>query len=215
MDVITLAAKPRTPGKGPARAARREEEVPCVLYGHGTEPVIFQVPERSLLPLIYTNDFHRVTVKVGRKSVDCVLKHVDFHPVSERPMHADFQILTSGEVITLTVPIRYTGTSRGQRDGGRVQAFFHELEVTCLPKDIPDHTSFDVSDLGIGDTVHLSDIAVEGVTFGAGPDTLLYSVMAPRVEVEEEEEALAEGEGLEGGEGAEDEESGESSESED
>jgi large subunit ribosomal protein L25 len=215
MDAITLAAKPRTPGKGPARAARREEEVPCVLYGRDTEPVIFQVPERSLLPLIYTNEFHRVTVKVGRKSHDCVLKHVDFHPVSDRPMHADFQILTSGEVITLTVPIRYTGVSRGQRDGGRTQAFFHELEVTCLPKDIPDHIEVDISELEIGDTIHLSDVAVEGVIFGAGQDTLLYSVMAPRLEVEEEEEELVEGEGLEGEEGAEGEESEESSETED
>jgi large subunit ribosomal protein L25 len=186
MDVITLAAKPRTPGKGPARAARREKEVPCVLYGHGVEPVVFQVPEPSLHPLIYTNEFHRVQIKIGRKAaMDCVLKHVDFHPVSDRPMHADFQILKTGEEITLTVPVRYTGTAVGQRDGGRTQAFHHELEITCMPKDIPDHIEVDISALAIGDTVHLSAVTMEGVTFSAAPDTLLFSVVAPRIEVEE------------------------------
>ncbi len=209
MEKITLAAKTRTPGKGTARAARREEEVPCVLYGHGFEPVIFQVTERDLLPLIYTDEFHRVQVKIGRKAHDCVLKTVDFHPVSDRPMHADFQVLTAGEAITLTVPIRYTGTSIGQRDGGRVQTFFHELEITCLPKDIPDHIEVDISQLQIGGTIHLSDVAAEGLNFGAAPDTLLYSVMAPRVEVEEEvAEGLVEGE--EAGEGEEGEDETES-----
>jgi len=205
MDVITLAAKPRTPGKGPARAARRAEEVPCVLYGHNEEPVVFQVAEKSLLPLIYTDEFHRVQVDIEGRSLSCVLKHVDFHPVSDRPMHADFQLLKTGEVITLTVPVRYVGTPVGQRDGGRVQVFFHELEITCLPKDIPDHIEVDVSALAIGDVIHLSNIEIEGVTFGAGADTLLYSVMAARVEVEPTAEEL-EGEALEG-EGEEGEES--------
>lgn len=206
MEKITLAATKRTPGKGTARAARRAEEIPCVLYGHGFEPVIFQVPEKELLPLIYTDEFHRVQVKVGRKTHDCVLKTVDFHPVSDRPMHADFQVLTAGEVITLTVPIRYTGTSAGQREGGRTQAFFHELEITCFPKDIPDHIEVDITELEIGDTIHLNQVEVEGVTFENAPDTLLFSVMAPRVEEEPEEELeeeLEEGAELEGEEGEE------------
>lgn len=191
MDVIKLDAKPRTPGKGPARAARRNEEVPCILYGHTMDAsVAFQVGELDMRPLIYTDEFHRVEVSVGGESYDCILKHVDFHPVSDRPMHADFQMLTEGQKITLTVPLQIVGTSLGQRNGGSPVARVNELEVTCLPKDIPDHFQIDVTDIDIGDSVHLEDLADEKYEFGLPLEATLFFVQAAR---EEEEEELEEG----------------------
>lgn len=191
MDVIKLDAKPRTPGKGPARAARRNEEVPCILYGHTMDAsVAFQVGELDMRPLIYTDEFHRVEVSVGGESYDCILKHVDFHPVSDRPMHADFQLLTAGSKITLTVPLQITGVSLGQRNGGSPVARVNELEVTCLPKDIPDHFQIDVTDIDIGDSVHLEDLADEKYEFGLPLEATLFFVQAAR---EEEEEELEEG----------------------
>lgn len=191
MDVIKLDAQPRTPGKGPARAARRNEEVPCILYGHTLDAsVAFQVGELDMRPLIYTDEFHRVEVSVGGESYDCILKHVDFHPVSDRPMHADFQLLTAGEKITLTVPLQITGVSLGQRNGGSPVARVNELEVTCLPKDIPDHFQIDVTDIDIGDSVHLEDLADEKYEFGLPLEATLFFVQAAR---EEEEEELEEG----------------------
>lgn len=195
MDVITLAAQTRKTGKGPARAARRAGEVPCVLYGHNVEPVVFQVPEPSLKNLIYTSEMHRVEVKLGKQSYDCVVKHIDFHPVSDRPIHVDFQILKKGEAITLNVPIKFAGTPVGQRDGGRIQAFAHEISITCLPKDLPDHVEIDVSGMKIGDLIHVSDLKHDGLTFNAPADTLLYSVSAARAEVSEETAAAAPAEG--------------------
>ncbi len=209
MDVVRLDAKTRTPGKGPARAARRADEVPCILYGHSQEPVIFQVGETSLHPLIFTNQFHRVEVALGKDKWDCILKQVDFHPISDRPIHADFQILQAGEMITVSVPVQYTGMSAGQREGGVTQVFAHEVEISCLPRHIPDHVELDVSDVEIGDSLHIEHLSVENVTFSAPPNTPLFAVVAPRVEeVEEVEEEL----GLEGEEGVEDEEASADSE---
>ncbi|NNE70197.1 MAG: 50S ribosomal protein L25 [Rhodothermales bacterium] len=191
MDVIKLDAKPRTPGKGPARAARRNEEVPCILYGHTMDASVpFQVGELDMRPLIYTAEFHRVEVSVGGESYDCILKHVDFHPVSDRPIHADFQLLTAGEKITLTVPLQIVGTSLGQRNGGSPVARVNELSVTCLPKDIPDHFQIDVTDIDVGDAVHLESIADEKYEFDLPLEATLFFVQAAR---EEEEEVLEEG----------------------
>ncbi len=201
MDTIKLEASPRVPGKGNARAARRAAEVPCVLYGHGFEPVTFQVPELSLRSLIYTAETHRVELSVEGEQYDCILKEMRFHPVSDRPFHADFQVLRRGEVITLMVPVKYHGKPIGVREGGEMQTPTTELEVTCLPKDIPSHIDVDVSGLAIGDAVFLRDLDVPGVAFSAGEDTMLVSVHAARkAEVEEGAEAEA-------AETAEDEES--------
>lgn len=204
MDTIKLDAKPRTPGKGGARAARREHEVPCVLYGHGFEPVTFQVPELALRPLIYTAETHRVAVSLDGQEYDCIVKDIEFHPVTDRAFHADFQLLRKGETITLTVPVQYHGKPVGVREGGEMQVVTHELTVSCLPKDIPSHIDVDVTDLAIGDSIHLGAISIEGVTFAEGDDTTLVAVHAARkaeaLEGEAEEGEALEGEAEEGDE---------------
>lgn len=198
MDIITLAVQPRAVGKKAARAARREGDVPCVLYGHHIEPVVFQVSEKSLSPLIYTDEMHVIKVELEKDSWDCIVKEISFHPVTDRPLHADFQVLQKGEKVTLTVPIRYLGTPIGQTRGGNPDYNVHELEVTCVPKDIPSFIDVDVSQIAIGKSILLNEIDLEGLEFHAPSDMVLMSVQKPRAEVteeEEEEEELLEGEG--------------------
>lgn len=197
MEIIKIEAERRDVGKGAARAIRRNGNVPCVLYGRHVDPVVFQVTELSLKPLIFTNEARLVEVEVERDSWRCILKDIDFHPVTDQPLHADFQVLQEGEEITLTVPVRYEGTPRGQGEGGNTQYNVHELEVRCLPKDIPSHVSVDVSDLGIGDALHIGDLEIEGVQFLGAPERSLVTVVPPpmlAVEAEEEEELAVEGE---------------------
>ncbi len=208
MDVITIEAQGREPGKKAARAARRAGMVPCVLYGSNVDSVSFQVPTLALKPLIFTSETHRVTVKVNGKKWDCVLKHVDYHPFSDTPLHADFQVLVKGSKITLMVPVKYNGTPVGQvHDGGDTQVIAHEVEVTCLPDNIPSHIEVDIAHLKIGDAIHLGDLEVEGVEFTGSLDQPNVPGVAPRVaeeveveaeegaDVQEAEEAAAEGEG--------------------
>lgn len=196
MDVITLDAQPRETGKKAARAARREGLVPCVLYGRHLEPVTFQVPAITLKPLIYTAETHRVTLKVNGNQWDCILKDLDYDPVTDLPIHADFQALQAGEKIALTVPIHFTGTPVGQiQQGGETNLVVHELHVRCLPQDIPASIDVDISHLSIGDAIHIRDLNVPNVEFVDSEDATLVTVLSPRVEAAEPvEPALAEGE---------------------
>ena len=202
MDVLSIEATKREPGKKGVKAARRAGEVPCVLYGSNVESVPFQVPQLALKPLIFTSETHRVEIKMNGKKWSCILKDIVFNPLSDAPLHADFQVLVKGSKITMMVPVQYHGVPVGQvEDGGDTQVIAHELEVTCLPDNIPSHIDVDIAELRIGDSIHIGDLSVEGVEFTGSEDRTIVTVVAPRVA--EEPEAALEGEIAEDVEGAE------------
>lgn len=196
MDAIKIEGQPRETGTRAARAIRREGMVPCVLYGHRAEPISFKVPELALHPLIYTDETHVVTVEVDGQSFQCIMKDVNFDPVKDRPRHADFQVLTAGEKVTITVPVQYHGTPVGQTDGGDTQFVVHELTVRCLPKDIPSHIDVDVAHLAIGDAIHVGDLDLDALEFITPDRQTLVTVVPPRLEpVDTDEAELDLGEG--------------------
>ncbi len=203
MNTVTIDAKPRKTGKSATRELRREENVPCVIYGRGEDTVNFQVTARALDGLVFTDERYRVEIKLGDDSYDCILKDVEFHPVLNRPIHADFQLLRAGEKIELSVPVQYVGKSKGQQEGGDVQYLIHEIDIEALPKDIPDHISVDITDLGIGDTIHVYDLDIEGVEFVTPGAQSVVTCFVRKVELEpvEEEVEGIEGELVEGEEG--------------
>ena len=208
MDTITIDAQARGTRKKALKSVRRAQNVPCVLYGPTTEPVVFQTTEASLKPLIFTQETHRVQIKLDDQAWECIVKDIAYHPVTDRPIHVDFQVLTAGEKLTLTVPVRYHGTPVGQvNEGGDTQILLHELTVTCLPQDIPSQIDVEIGDLSIGDSIHASDLDVPDVKFEINPGTTLVTVLAPRVVAEEVEEE--EVPGLPGEEEEEQEEEGE------
>jgi len=195
MDTLTFDVEKRAVGKSAARAVRRAGNVPCVLYGHHMDPVIFQLAEEHLKKLVYTAETHIVEVRLDGKTFRCILKDAALHPVTDRPLHADFMALKTGEMLTLVVPVHFEGTPIGQREGGNVQVITHELEVRCLPKDIPSHIEVDISELSIGDALHIRDLEWEGLTFQGRPEQTVVTVVQPRVVVEEVEEVDEEAEG--------------------
>ena len=197
MDVISLQAAPRMSGKSAARAVRREGHVPCVLYGHHVDALSFSTSEKSLHPLIYTNRTHLVKVVMGDQDWECILKDMAFHPVTDRPLHADFQVLQPGESVTLSVPIRYIGTSIGQAQGGQPSYVLNELTVDCLPRHIPSQIDVDITKVGIGQAVHVRDLELEQLDIQAPDDQILMAVLRARTVVEEVEEELDEPEELE------------------
>lgn len=205
MDIVTLEAQPRETGKAATKAVRRDGEVPGVLYGHSTEPVHFRVPVLALRPLIYTNQTHRVSLVLDGAQHDCILKTVDFHPVTDVPIHVDFQALTAGEAITVMVPIQLVGTAPGVREGGSLMQALTDLEVRCLPKDIPGSIEVDISALGIGDVIHVSDLEVENAEILTDLSGPVVAVAAPRVAEEVEEMAEEVEEAEEAGDEDEDE----------
>ncbi len=190
MQTITLDAQARETGKKAAKAVRNAGLVPCVLYGSHTEPVHFAVDTLSLRPLIYTTETYRVALAVGGGDHEAILKQVDFHPVTDQPIHVDFLALTAGEALTMTIPVHLEGTPRGVKAGGVLSQSLQELEIRALPKDIPGHVSIDISNLEVGESIHVEELAVgESVEVLTDPHRTIASVTAPRALVEDDETA--------------------------
>ena len=208
MESILLNVESRDLGKKATKSVRNSGSVPCVLYGSDMEPVHFQVAELSLHPLIFTHETHIIELKLGKKKWSCIMRDIDFHPVTDRPIHADFQLLTEGQVIRVTIPIQLTGQAAGQLEGGVTQQVLSEIEIECLPKDIPGQFEIDISALEIGDALHVSDLDTENITVLTNPDNTIVIVAGAAPEEEVVEEELLEG--VEGEEGAEGESEGES-----
>ena len=217
MQTQTIDAESREVGKKAVRAVRRNNNVPCILYGPETDSVPFQLPVNTLQKLIFSRTTQIVEISVDGESWNCILKDYDLHPITDRPTHADFQVLREGREISLTVPVRFEGIPQGQKEGGDTQINIREIGITCLPKNIPSEITVNISELLVGDALHVSDLDVEGVEFKASPSQTLVTVVAPRLEVleteEEEAEELEEGE-LPEGEEAEEGEEGEAAEGE-
>jgi large subunit ribosomal protein L25 len=175
--------------------ARREGRVPGVLYGPHAEPVHFTLDQRDVRPLVHTAENYRVSLKVDGDAHDCMLKTVDYDPVSSMPAHVDFIAITRGEKLTITVPVVLVGSAPGVRDGGDLVQPLHELEVRCLPADIPGHIDIDISELHIGESVSLGEISVPNVEIHGDPTQPIVLVAGKKAEVVEEEvEGLEEGE---------------------
>jgi len=183
MNTISLSAETRPAGKGAARALRRIGNVPCILYGRHCDALPFSTSEKSLHPLIHTTEAHVVKISMGKEAWECILKDIDFHPVTDRPMHVDFQVLYDDEVVTLSVPVRFVGTSKGQSRGGRVSYTVRDLTISCLPRDIPARIDVDVTDVKIGEAIHVRDLDLKNIEIRAPGDQILMSVARPRVEV--------------------------------
>ena len=199
MDSITLtAAEPRGTGKKAVKAVRNSGRVPCVLYGPSTEPVHFSVPTLDLRPLIHTTETYRVDVAMDGEQHEAILKHIDFHPITDEPLHVDFLALTKGQTLTLTIPIHLEGTAPGVKAGGQLAQPLHELQISSLPKDIPGHVSIDISSMQVGDSLHVGDLSLgDTIEVLTDPERTIVTVTAPRVEeVEETEDTLGLGEAL-------------------
>ena len=192
MQSITLDVQPRETGKAAAKAVRRDGLVPCVLYGVHTEPVHFAVETLALRPLIFTTETYRVAVSVDGADHEAILKEVDFHPVTETPIHADFQALTAGELLTMTIPIHLEGTPRGVKGGGVLSQPLNELQIRALPKDIPGHVSIDVTALQVGESIHVEELALgDAIEVLTEAQRTVASVTAPKNVVADEEEETA------------------------
>jgi len=190
----TLTAQVRTErGKGAARTMRREGRVPAVVYGHGEETrelaLDTRETERLLSSISVENTLIQLTVG-SEEPVRTLIREVQWHPFKPILLHVDLYQIRRGERIHLEIPVRLNGNPIGVRDeGGVLQHVRHDLEVACLPRAIPERIEVDVSQLSIGDSVHVRDIEIEGVEFLADPDLTICTVVAPtRIEEPEPEE---------------------------
>jgi large subunit ribosomal protein L25 len=176
---------------------RREGRVPAVVYGNKEEPLAIHVEEKALMKMLSTGHFMNSVVMIDHPggSARTLPKDVQFHPVTDRPLHVDFLRISEHSKVTVAVPIRFTGeeTSRGLKRGGVLNAVRHELELTCDAAEIPDEIEIDLSGLDIGDSLHISAVALPHGTESAitDRDFTIATIVAPSVMKTEGEEGAA------------------------
>ena len=199
-------------GKGVARRLRAAGKVPAVLYGKDQESISLTIDAREALQLFYSisveNTIVNVQIDDDKEELETLVREIQMHPFRPDLIHVDFYSIERGVALEVDIPANYIGTPQGVRDGGVLEVILHELRVKCIPSLIPDTIEIEISGLDIGDSIHASEISTdEGVELLTDPGQTLCLVSAPRVEEEEEEEELVEGdEGFEPEEGAEGEE---------
>ena len=217
-DVSTIAATPREGvGKGAARAARRNGMVPGMIYGNELESVMINVDRPVLDRELGQSGFfiRLVDIEVDGEKHRVLPREVQFHPVTDAPLHVDFLRFSASRKLNVAVPVRFLNEddSPGLKRGGVLNIVRHEVEVQCTADNIPNEFEIDVTGLEIGDAIHASAVTLpEGVAFAiTDRDFTVATIAAPTVIAadEEEEEELEGEEGAEeGAEGAEDGEAG-------
>jgi large subunit ribosomal protein L25 len=198
MATMALEATPREgTGKGPARRLRAAGMVPAVLYGV-EDPVPVAVPDREVTRLLTREggDHALIELSIGGAKKGVIVRDYQVDPITGAVLHCDFYEVQKGHKVTVTVGIEIVGdTPQGVREEqGILQHQLHELELDCLPDRIPDVIRVDASHLGIGDSIHVADLALpEGVRSHQTPDTTVVSILPPKVEAEEAPAPAAEG----------------------
>ncbi|WP_348748633.1 50S ribosomal protein L25/general stress protein Ctc [Pseudomonas rhodesiae] len=196
MTEFTLNAQARTDlGKGASRRLRHAANIPAVVYG-GSKPAESVTILAKEIAKLFENEAaysHVIELNVDGAKQNVIVKAMQRHPSKQFIMHADFVRVVAGQKLTAIVPVHFVGEDAPVKKGGEISHVLNEIEVTCLPKDLPEFIEVDLSALEIGAIVHLSDIkAPKGVEFVAlahGDDKAVANVHAPRVAPEAEEGA--------------------------
>jgi len=158
---------------------RGSEMVPCVLYG-GEEQVHFSTDLSSFKGLVYTPDVHMVKLSVDGKEYHCVIQDVQFHPVTDVIIHADFLQVFDNKPVTMSIPVKLTGASEGVKMGGKLVTKYRRLKVKALPANLPDFITIDISSMKIGDTIRVRDLNLSDVTLLESPANVIVSVNMTR-----------------------------------
>ena len=203
-----VASKREDAGKGVARKLRADGRVPAVLYGQGAEPQPISVDARELGQLMHGGANVLVDLVVDGKEHLAMPREVQRDHIKGRYFHVDFLAVSRTQKMTVNVPIRVLGESAGVKMGGVLEHHLWEVAVECLPTQVPEAIEVDVSELEIGDSIRVGDLAApDGAVITSNPEDSVIAVQQPqaRVELEEEAAEAAEGEAAEGegaGEGA-------------
>ena len=192
-------------GKKNSKKLREEGNVPCVVYG-GNEQIHFHSPMILFRDLVYTPGANFVKLNIEGVEKDAILQDIQFHPVSEVILHADFLELQENKKIRMDIPVKIIGDSPGVQQGGKILIRIRKLSLMAYPKNMPSFVEVDISELQLGKSISVETLLNDQYEILNSPLVSVVSVIVPRVkiEVEEEDEEGEEGEeGVEGAEGAE------------
>lgn len=180
MNVFELAGTTRADfGKKAAKALRKQNLVPCNVYGKSGN-MTFTVSEADVRKLIYTPNTMAVSLTVGDAKLMAVVKEFQFHPMSERVMHIDFLEVTEDKAVTVAIPVQLTGLAEGVKAGGKLALNMRKIKVSGIYTQIPERIVVDVTTLGLGKKIAVSDIVVDGLTMMSPKDACVAEVKVTR-----------------------------------
>lgn len=181
MEVVKINGISRTDlGKKATKADRKNEAIPCVLYG-GNDNVHFTTTWSEVRHLIYTPDFKTAELTIDGNTYNAILKDVQLHPASEQILHVDFLTLTPGHPIKVSVPLRLKGTSPGVKAGGKLIQSVRKVKIKCLPEAMTNEMFLDISKLELGQTARVRDIATQdGIEITMSPSVPVVLIEIPR-----------------------------------
>ena len=189
MKTITIEGKLRTEfGKGATRQLRSQELVPGVIYG-GAQEVNFSAPAAAFKSLVYTPDFQQAEVKLDGKSYRCILKDLQFDKVNDSLIHVDLLELVEDKKVIATIPLKFTGTAKGVKDGGKLIIKMKSLKVKTYPKYLKEHIDVNVDELELNGNIRVEDVKEENYEILNSPRIPIASVVLTR-QLKQEEAAV-------------------------
>ena len=184
METIVLAVTPRVIKKNDAKRLRLTGAVPAVVYHKGEETVAISVNELALKKLVHSAESHIIDLQFPDGKIKrSFIKEVQFHPVTDKIIHTDFQLFSAEEIIELEVPVAVSGESAGVEKGGKLLIILHALTIKGKPEDMPDHLVVDVTALEIGHSIHVKEIPMDayaGLQIMDNPDAPVITVLASK-----------------------------------
>lgn len=167
---------------------RRSKSVPCVLYT-GSENIHFSVSEADFKPLIFTPNIYKIALNIDGKVYKCVLKDTQYHPLSDKLIHADFMLLSEDKPVSMRIPVTFVGTSEGVKQGGKLVIKIRKMRIKALPKDLPSELSVDISSLGIGQGIKVEKLTYPNIEILEAKNCIVCAVKTTRGAVKNQAEA--------------------------
>ena len=185
-------------GKKFAKQLRKEENVPCVIYGGKEGPTHFYAHSNEFRSIVYTPNVYLIDIKIEDTVSKAIMGDIQFHPVTDKILHIDFLRVFEDQMVKINVPVTITGNSIGVRNGGRLAINMRRILLEALPGNLPETIEIDITNIKIGQSIRVKDISLENTYFLNNSEDVIVAVKTARAALTEEEE-----EGTEGAEGAE------------
>lgn len=173
-------------GKKASKALRKEGFIPCNLYGEAKDangqPIAlsFASPFSELRKIIYTPHIYVIKITIDGQDHTAILKEIQFHPVTDAPLHVDFYEVNDQKPITIGIPVKLNGLAQGVRDGGRMNLSIRKINVTAPYQQIPEHLDIDVTGLRLGKSIKVGELSFEGLEVATSKDVVVCSVKMTR-----------------------------------
>ncbi|MFL0100837.1 50S ribosomal protein L25/general stress protein Ctc [Tenacibaculum maritimum] len=180
MKSITINGSQReSVGKKATKALRNAGKVPCVLYG-GDKPVHFSAEEIAFKNLVYTPNVYTASIEIGGTTYAAILQDIQFHPVTDKILHVDFYQLFENKEVTMNIPLRLVGVSKGVMIGGALRHNLRKLKVKALPSNLPDFIEADITELQIGNKLYVTELKNDNYTLLHPDNTVVAQVRMSR-----------------------------------